>query len=140
VASQGWRETAADQLSQIIGRDLWAGLNQSWRAGKCIKLAAIAKRLQTISGSLNTLDDKATLVASGPTRLARAARMLLRRAVSLHLGVTQAVHGLRFAGIALCALHGELDECQCLKDTVDEIGLPQLQTMLETALLPYFTQ
>jgi hypothetical protein len=139
LATQGWQATAAGQLSDVVGHALWSKLDQRWRANRCLKLAAIANKLRAVSGGLNILDETATRAAGGPALLARAARILLSRGISLHLGVTQSVHVLRTTGIVLCALHGELDECACLKDMVDEIGLPRLQGALKTTLIPYFT-
>lgn len=131
LATEGWRRTAADRLSGYLDNESAALLDRAWKASHCKKLAKAAKNLARLSGQFTALDG---VLASQSARSAvsgsELATALLCRAITVHSPTATIVRGLRVSGIALCAIHGCLESCQCLKDVCEETALPQLQDLI----------
>lgn len=143
LATDGWRRTVADKLSGYLDDEAATLLDRSWTASRCKKLAKAARKMERLSGQFDTLDG---VLASQSARAAAAgsdlATALLERALSFHSPASLSFHspvdtlarGLRACGISLCAIHGCMGSCQCLKDLCEDTVLPKLQNAIDEAL------
>lgn len=127
ASRQGWGAYAKGYVVQQVGTQGWARLESRWRTPNCKKLAALAAQLDR-AGSSSGLG-----FLEGVPLIQELVQPL--HPIAGH--ARQAAMLLRALGVAVCAAHGSVKRCACLKAMIDSYGdMPDLIVSLLRQAIP----
>ncbi|MDH6213547.1 hypothetical protein [Streptomyces pseudovenezuelae] len=124
---------AAEYATERVWRDL---VKHHRRPGGCDDLAAAARELldmrKTVRDSLTAMMPRAHRDGFVVAFIGEALSRLVTLPLESQLAV--AARGLQIAGICVCVLSGDLDNCACLEDVLKSEGEEQVKALVTGAM------